>query len=269
MISTPESCLYDTATIRYTAYGVVKLLVEVFTRPEHQVFGAVAGEYRRLFIVMVLIDSYLGGAFLDCVCSHGGLCYYSCFGRASLECVCSHAILAMHHLIVFATMPGSFVGDDGFSAFANIRMSEPNCFCMGRYSYIMVVEIDPCLGEASLDYVCSHARGRYLVMHHAMLKSPPSSSLSPDPIIISSDLSVAARHRACSHAMLCEVDKVGKHVGSEVEKRYVPSSSLSLDPIINSSDLGVAARHSACSHAVLCEMKSEGDIASEMERSFA
>ncbi|GJY48513.1 zinc finger, CCHC-type containing protein [Tanacetum coccineum] len=41
MITTLESCLYYTTTIRYTAYGVVKLRVEVLRRP-HQVFGAAA-----------------------------------------------------------------------------------------------------------------------------------------------------------------------------------------------------------------------------------
>ncbi|GJW25312.1 hypothetical protein Tco_0039123 [Tanacetum coccineum] len=35
-------------------------------------------------------------------------------------------------------------------------MSEPNCFCIRYYSYIVVVGIDLCLGEASLDCVCNH-----------------------------------------------------------------------------------------------------------------
>ncbi|GKB90212.1 zinc finger, CCHC-type containing protein [Tanacetum coccineum] len=41
MITTPESCLYYTAMIRYTAYGIVKLPVKS-SQPSHQVFGTAA-----------------------------------------------------------------------------------------------------------------------------------------------------------------------------------------------------------------------------------
>ncbi|GJR61208.1 hypothetical protein Tco_1503370 [Tanacetum coccineum] len=60
---------------------------------------------------------------------------------------------------------GYFVGDDGFIAIIHLRicnensshMSEPNCFHVRRYSYIVAFEINLSLGGASLHCVCNHA----------------------------------------------------------------------------------------------------------------
>ncbi|GKC29566.1 hypothetical protein Tco_1036860 [Tanacetum coccineum] len=78
------------------------------------------------------------------------------------------------------------------------------------FDFFVVAEIDMYLDGASLVCVCSHD-GFYLcgaIAFAAM--SLPSSSFSSDPVIISSDLGMAARHRACSHVVLCKVDEAGK-----------------------------------------------------------
>nr|GEW90413.1 hypothetical protein [Tanacetum cinerariifolium] len=130
------------------------------------------------------------------------------------------------------------------------RMSEANCFCIFCYFCIVVVEIDPYVESAQMlsrqdntvftGMLCYAKRvkgiiklrlqPRYVFWHLEIDSYPSGASLDCVCIhggfylcgaIITLDLGVPSRRRACSHDVLCEVDEARK-----THRLYTHSLSL-------------------------------------------
>ncbi|GKA74385.1 hypothetical protein Tco_0780687 [Tanacetum coccineum] len=125
-------------------------------------------------LAYLIFGVYLGGASLDCICSHGGFHY----GGASLDCV--------------RMAWGSFVGDEDVSGAAwhhvcnhavfDAALSIPGAACLSQTIFvsaviltlllIVMIQIDLYLGGAFLDYVCGHDGFHYCgICYNYILKA--------------------------------------------------------------------------------------------------
>nr|GEU96765.1 hypothetical protein [Tanacetum cinerariifolium] len=118
-------------------------------------------------------------------------------------------IMAGHYLIVF-----EWLGVLLLTMLVLLRL----CICeyamtIGCWNANVVV--DSYFGEETWHHACSHA------VFDAALSIPAAACLSQTVsvftvILTLSDLGSVARHRTCSHAVLCDADAVGKTHSSEV-----------------------------------------------------